>query len=156
MNPKVIVALAILAAAPPLRADDTAPAAPPSPTQAQAATTALRQPAPSRNLLNANPRPPAEPAVVDPLAPSHHFLEEFRLHRYASDRSLGQRVLDLPVIRLLIPQRIPSAPGGTGHYFAWGDSSRPWTAIAAGGAPQDGFTSSVNNKPHNGFILTDW
>lgn len=154
MNPKVIVALFVVTLAAPLRAQEIEPA---PPARAQAATQTNRDLQALRKLLPGISQSQAKPAVTDPLVPSHRFLEEFRFHHTATGRNLAQKVLDLPVVRLLIPQRMPTAPGGIGHYFAWGESSRPWAAIAAGAAPQeDGFASTVNNKPHGGLIVTDW
>lgn len=54
--------------------------------------------------------------------------------------SLGKRILHLPIIRLIVPQRMPEAPGGGGHYFAWREKYNPdgWTTAAGwsvGGRP---------------------
>ena len=55
------------------------------------------------------------------------------LHRRhpTGDRHIRQRILDLPIIQLLVPKPMPSPPGG-GRYFLWGESSRPWASISSG------------------------
>ena len=61
------------------------------------------------------------------------LIDGLRRRRPAPDLSRGQRFLRLPIVRLFVPQPMPSPPGG-GRYFLWGESSRPWTAIAEGAA----------------------
>jgi len=61
------------------------------------------------------------------------LVEGLRRHRSSPDLSRGQRFLRLPIVRLFVPLPMPSPPGG-GKYFLWGESSRPWTAIAEGAA----------------------
>jgi hypothetical protein len=53
------------------------------------------------------------------------------LHRRQpeQDRSLGRRILGLPVVRLFVPRAMPQPPGG-GKYFRWGQSDRPWTLVS--------------------------
>jgi hypothetical protein len=63
-------------------------------------------------------------------------VEGFRRQRSSGDRSLGKRLLGLPVVRLFVPQPMASPPGG-GKYFRWGESDRPWTALAEGAAAGD-------------------
>ena len=70
------------------------------------------------------------------FAISGPIIEGLRPRSASSDRNLGQKLLGLPVVRLFVPQRMPAAPGGGGRYFAWGESRRPWAAIAVGAAPE--------------------
>jgi len=64
------------------------------------------------------------------------LVDGLRRLRSTPDLSRGQRFLRLPIVRLLVPRPMPSPPGG-GRYFLWGESSRPWSAIAGGGAAGD-------------------
>ncbi len=59
------------------------------------------------------------------------LVDGLRRRKSSPDLSLGKRFLRLPIVRLFVPQPMPSPPGG-GRYFVWGDSSRPWTALAEG------------------------
>jgi hypothetical protein len=63
-------------------------------------------------------------------------FEGSRRQQSSGDRSWGKRLLGLPIVRLFVPQPMASPPGG-GNYFCWGESDRPWTAIAEGAAAGD-------------------
>jgi hypothetical protein len=81
------------------------------------------------------------------------IIEGFRPLHKSENLSIGQKILRLPVIRLLVPRPMESPPE-TGKYFAWrGESNRPWTAIAeggsAGGGPTDNF---MNHRPQTSLI----
>lgn len=70
----------------------------------------------------------------------HAPILEGLLPEKLQNPSLGRRILGLPIIRLIVPQRMPEAPGGGGHYFAWRDkySKDAWTTTAGwsiGGRP---------------------
>ena len=52
----------------------------------------------------------------------------------ASDRSLGQKIIDFPLVHLFVPQPMPPAGSPPGKYFAWRDNNRSWTTVAGGGA----------------------
>jgi hypothetical protein len=84
------------------------------------------------------------------------LVEGFRPRRHSADRNLGQKILDLPVICLLVPQRMASPPGGGGRYFAWGESNRPWASVASGAAFEDRFTGYVGEKSQNNLISLRW
>jgi hypothetical protein len=57
------------------------------------------------------------------------------------DLSLDQKLMSLPVINLLVPQRMPSPPTGRVRYLAWrGESDLPWVAVVQGEA-------SVSKRP---------
>jgi hypothetical protein len=64
------------------------------------------------------------------------LIDGLRRRRSAPDLSRGQRFLRLPIVRLFVPGPMPSPPGG-GKYFLWGESSRPWSALAEGAAAGD-------------------
>lgn len=64
------------------------------------------------------------------------FVDALRRRRPSSDPSPGRRFLRLPVVRLFVPQPMPSPPGG-GRYFLWGEGSRPWSTLAEGAAAGD-------------------
>jgi hypothetical protein len=78
------------------------------------------------------------------------LIEGLRRRRSVPDRSLGRKILGLPIVRLFVPQPMPYPPGG-GKYFRWGESSRPWvsTAEARGGAGADNL---INHEPQNRLI----
>ena len=63
------------------------------------------------------------------LTLSGPVIEGLRRKPPSEDRSLGRRFLGLPVVRLFVPRSSPSPPDD-GKYFAWGESDRPWAAIA--------------------------
>lgn len=57
------------------------------------------------------------------------LVDAFRLKpRVANGRSLGRRILDLPIISLLVPQPL-TKPGRQGPYLAWGERDAPWMAV---------------------------
>ena len=80
------------------------------------------------------------------------IIAGFHPRRFTGDRNLGQKLLGLPIVRLVVPQRMPVPPGGGGKYFAWGESRRSWAAIAAG-VPAGG---GGENESHNGLISLGW
>jgi hypothetical protein len=77
-------------------------------------------------------------------------VEGFRRQRSAGDRSLGKRLLGFPIVRLFVPQPMASPPGG-GKYFRWGESDRPWTAIAQGSAAGD-LSNPVRHEARTSLI----
>lgn len=60
------------------------------------------------------------------------LADGLRRRRSSPDLSLGKRILRLPVIRLFVPGMPDMPPAGGGKYFLWGESDRPWSAIAEG------------------------
>jgi hypothetical protein len=78
------------------------------------------------------------------------LIDGLRSRRSAPDRSLGQKILGLPIVRLFVPTPMPNPPGG-GKYFRWGESDRPWASIAeaSGGAGAD---NPINHEPRNSLI----
>jgi hypothetical protein len=77
--------------------------------------------------------------------------------RSGAGASLGRNILDLPVIRLIVPERLPLFPEDDPNYSAWEEqSSRPWAAIATGTPAGDNFINFFNNGPQNGFISLGW
>jgi hypothetical protein len=73
--------------------------------------------------------------------------------RSGTDQSLGQDILGLPVIRLFIPERLPSSSGDEGSYPARAEpSSLPWNAISTRAPASGDFNSSFNDEPQSGFI----
>jgi len=56
--------------------------------------------------------------------------DSFHRGRKTENRSLGRRILGLPIIRLFVPMPTP-LPSETEVYFVEGQSSRPWASIAS-------------------------
>src|SRR5438046_2305242 len=80
-------------------------------------------------------------------------IEALRARAYKTERNLGQKILGLPIIRLFVPQRMPSPPTSGGSYFAWrGTSTRPWVETVSGGAGVPGATGLVNHEPQTSLI----
>lgn len=78
------------------------------------------------------------------------LIQGLRPYPRTAERSPIGKVLDLPVIRMLVPQPIPK-PSGGGKYFAWGRTRRPWSSYPSGCVPASGF-DSVTQGPHNALI----
>jgi hypothetical protein len=77
--------------------------------------------------------------------------------RSGADESLGRNILDLPMIRLFIPERLPPFPEDGASYFARKElSSRPWAAIAPGVPEGNDFDRPFNDEPQKGFISLGW
>ena len=78
-------------------------------------------------------------------------VDGLRRRRSMSDRSAGERFLGLPVVRLFVPQPAPLPPSG-GKYFSWGESDRPWVAIATGAAPGSASSNPVTHEARTSLI----
>ncbi len=58
------------------------------------------------------------------------LVDTFLTRRRASpDRSLGRKILDLPIINMFVPAPMPK-PTRQGKYFAWGETDVPWSVRA--------------------------
>lgn len=57
------------------------------------------------------------------------IIEGLLPRRLPEGASLGQKLLNLPVVRLFVPQPMPSPPGG-GKYFLWREHARSWPSLA--------------------------
>lgn len=64
------------------------------------------------------------------------LIEGLRRRRSTENRSLGKRLVSLPIVRLFVPGPMPSPPGG-GRYLLWGESDRPWITVAQGAPAGD-------------------
>jgi len=69
--------------------------------------------------------------------------DSFR-RRSTEKRSLGKRIVELPIIRLFVPKPTPPS-SETEIYFVEGESSRPWASIASG--------TRRNGSPDNPLYL---
>jgi hypothetical protein len=78
-------------------------------------------------------------------------VEGIRRQRPTAERSAGQRLRELPVVRLVVPQPMETPPGG-GKYFRWGESDRPWTAIAAGAAPGRSSSDPLTHEARTSLV----
>jgi hypothetical protein len=70
------------------------------------------------------------------------LVDTFRVRpRSGRERSLGEKILDLPIVSLFVPQPMPVSHG-TGKYFVWGERDRPWATVAGRSlAPEGGLIS---------------
>lgn len=59
-----------------------------------------------------------------------------RRTRTTGNRSFMDRLRGIPIVRLFVPLPMPNPPGG-GRYFLWGESDKPWTAVACGAVAGD-------------------
>jgi hypothetical protein len=63
---------------------------------------------------------------------SSPILEGLIPRRSPPGSSVGKRMLNLPVVRLLVPMRMPEPPQ-SGRYIKWREpSTQPWASIAGG------------------------
>jgi hypothetical protein len=84
------------------------------------------------------------------------IIQSFRPRPRSTDRNLGQKILDFPVISWFVPQRMPVPPGGTGpSYFAWGERHRSWADVAAG-SPAGSSFSAGDTQAQSGLISFQW
>jgi hypothetical protein len=69
-------------------------------------------------------------------AVSGPFAETFRVGRGVPfrERSLGQKILSLPIVNLFVPQPMPK-PSGEGKYLVWGQREEPWSNLGDRGIP---------------------
>ena len=79
------------------------------------------------------------------------IIEGLHRERSTGDRSAGQRLLGLPIVRLLVPQPMAPPPGG-GRYFRWGESDRSWVAIAQGAAPANSSSNPLTHEARTSLI----
>ena len=58
------------------------------------------------------------------------LVDTFRLTpRSAEERTLGQKILGLPIVSMFVPGPMPK-PTRQGKYFAWGERDAAWTVQA--------------------------
>ena len=60
--------------------------------------------------------------LVDALRPVRRPVQ--------SERSLGQKLMSLPIMNLFVPQPMPVPPGGDRKYFVWGERAVSWAEQA--------------------------
>jgi hypothetical protein len=75
-----------------------------------------------------------------------------RAPRVDPETSRGQRFLNLPVVRMFVPQRLPTPPEEGTRYFAWGQSARPWAAIATGAPAVARWPDPITHEPRNALV----
>lgn len=79
------------------------------------------------------------------------IVEGIRRQRTTGERSAGQRLLGLPVVRLVVPQPMTSPPGG-GKYLRWGASDRQWIAIAEGTALERSSSNPMTHEARTSLV----
>jgi hypothetical protein len=75
-----------------------------------------------------------------------------RAPRVDPDTSPGRRFLNLPVVRMFVPQRLPTPPEEGTRYFAWGQSARPWAAIATGAPAGARWPEPITHEPRSALV----
>ncbi len=60
-------------------------------------------------------------------------VEGLRRQRLPDERSFGQKLLGLPIVRLFVPKPMPT-PSDDPKYLRWGKSKEPWPAIVENAA----------------------
>lgn len=84
---------------------------------------------PKWELPAAEPLPPLKLGKSD-YSVSGPLIDTFRLKpRENEERSLGRKLLDLPIINIFVPEPMPR-PTRQGAYFAWGNRDVPWAVTA--------------------------
>lgn len=69
--------------------------------------------------------PPLKLGKTDYIV-SGPLVDTFRLKpRVQQERSLGRKILDLPIINMFVPEPWPKTTR-QGKYFAWGERDQPW------------------------------
>lgn len=64
------------------------------------------------------------------------LFDTFRPRRRTwSDLSLGEKIVNLPIVSLFVPQPFPAAASRKERsYFNWGEKDLPWSAVADRGS----------------------
>lgn len=78
-------------------------------------------------------------------------IEGARRQRSTGERSTSQRLLGLPIVRLFVPQPTTLPPGG-GKYLLWGESDRPWLAVAEAAASGSASGNPVTHEARTSLI----
>lgn len=79
------------------------------------------------------------------------LVDGVRRKRTSGERSLGKRLLGLPVVRLFVPQPMPSPPGG-GRYFLWGERDQSWASISRAPAPLGNTDNPIHREVSGSLI----
>ena len=79
------------------------------------------------------------------------LVDGLRRQRSAAGRSLGKRLLSLPVVRLFVPQPMPSPPGG-GPYFLWGERDASWASFSKSPAPLGNTDNPIHREASGSLI----
>lgn len=79
------------------------------------------------------------------------LVEGVRRQRATGERSLGKRLLGLPVVRLFVPQPMPSPPGG-GRYFLWGERDQSWASFSRTPAPLGNSDNPIHREVSGSLI----
>ena len=79
------------------------------------------------------------------------LVDGVRRKRTTGERSLGKRLLGLPIVRLFVPQPMPSPPGG-GRYLLWGERSESWASISRAPAPLGNTDNPIHREVSGSLI----
>lgn len=79
------------------------------------------------------------------------LVDGVRRKRITGERSLGKRLLDWPVVRLFVPEPMPSPPGG-GRYFLWGERDQLWASISRAPAPLGNTDNPIHREVSGSLI----
>jgi hypothetical protein len=135
MKPNLLLLAAMVAGLAVARAEEKAE------TTDQFKSAAELAPWPSKNdlrywerVLREKPEPSGLQIGKSDYVASGPIIDALRRRKSSPGDSLGRRILRAPIVRLFVPQPMPSPPGG-GKYLRWGESDHSWTTVATGRAP---------------------
>jgi len=79
------------------------------------------------------------------------LVDGVRRKRTPGERSLGKRLLGLPVVRLFVPLPMPSPPGG-GRYLLWGERDQSWASFSRAPAPLGNTDNPIHREVSGSLI----
>jgi hypothetical protein len=79
------------------------------------------------------------------------LVDGVRRRRTTGERSLGKRLLGLPIVRLFVPLPMPSPPGG-GRYILWGERDQSWASFSRAPAPLGNTDNPIHREVSGSLI----
>ena len=79
------------------------------------------------------------------------LVDGVRRKRTIGERSLGKRLLGLPIVRLFVPQPMPSPPGG-GRYILGGERDQSWASFSRAPAPLGNTDNPIHREVSGSLI----
>jgi hypothetical protein len=79
------------------------------------------------------------------------LVDGVRRSSSTGERSLGKRLLGLPIVRLFVPLPMPSPPGG-GGYILWGERDQSWSSFSRAPAPLGNTDNPIHREVSGSLI----